>query len=216
MRKRIMAASGAGITCLVLSFGADTFAATQPADLGNVANVGCGQGAPARIATSYCRLVDTTSTPSSRVQLTKHTSPRVLRQSSSRPLPAPEQQRRTQRGTGRDAPAAEARASPRGECVAAHLLNTLRLGFPAKTDRRDKACPEQGPRRAFEPISSVQSPFIVWAWSRCIARGWVLSPPLPTRTQEGFEWQLQNPLNACTSAPPYAARRTHDETRSRS
>jgi hypothetical protein len=47
MRKRIMAASGAGIACLILSFGAGTaFAATQPADLGNVANVGRGASAP--------------------------------------------------------------------------------------------------------------------------------------------------------------------------
>lgn len=46
MRKRIMAASGAGIACLVLSFGGTAFAATQPADLGNVANVGRGASAP--------------------------------------------------------------------------------------------------------------------------------------------------------------------------
>ena len=46
MRKRIVAALGAGITCLVLSFGGTAFAATQPADLGNVANVGRGASEP--------------------------------------------------------------------------------------------------------------------------------------------------------------------------
>ena len=43
MRKRIM---GAGIACLVLSFGAGTAFGAQPANLGNVANVGRGASAP--------------------------------------------------------------------------------------------------------------------------------------------------------------------------
>jgi len=47
MRKRVMAVSSAGIACLVLSFGVGlAYADTQPADLGNVANVGRGASAP--------------------------------------------------------------------------------------------------------------------------------------------------------------------------
>jgi hypothetical protein len=48
MRKRIMTISSAGIACLVLSFGTGTAYAqtTQPADLGNVANVERGASAP--------------------------------------------------------------------------------------------------------------------------------------------------------------------------
>jgi hypothetical protein len=46
MRKSVMAASSAGIACLVLSFGAGTaYADTQPADLGNVANIDRGASA---------------------------------------------------------------------------------------------------------------------------------------------------------------------------
>jgi hypothetical protein len=47
MRKSGMAASSAAIACLVLSFGAGSaFADTQPADLGNVANIERGASAP--------------------------------------------------------------------------------------------------------------------------------------------------------------------------
>jgi hypothetical protein len=47
MRKRVMAASSAGIACLVLSFGAGTaYAQTQPADLSNVSNANRGASAP--------------------------------------------------------------------------------------------------------------------------------------------------------------------------
>ena len=47
MRARMVAASGVGMAGLVLVFGAGTaFADTQPADLGNVANIERGASAP--------------------------------------------------------------------------------------------------------------------------------------------------------------------------
>jgi hypothetical protein len=47
MRKGVVATSSVGVACLVLSFGAGTaFAQTQPADLGNVANIERGASAP--------------------------------------------------------------------------------------------------------------------------------------------------------------------------
>jgi hypothetical protein len=47
MRKRIMAASSAGIACLVLSIGAGTaYAQTQPADVSNVNNANRGASEP--------------------------------------------------------------------------------------------------------------------------------------------------------------------------
>jgi hypothetical protein len=54
MRRRVLAAASTGIACLVLSLGAGTaYAATQPADLGNVENIERGASAPG----PHCHLV---------------------------------------------------------------------------------------------------------------------------------------------------------------